>query len=1229
MKNIKIAYKIWFSVAILVIGFLISVAQVYYSGVRTESKLENVVSYTLPVRNKIQDVFFLFESQHEKYENFVKNKDENSLFIARRESAMAREGVLSLLQLDKMESSVRIDLMALLASINEYTKQAEVYYQDENDASATGDVENIYMTLSINYVDIQLALSILIEKTTELIQSELKDIGETTRKQRNLNIQIFAVVVFLSLIIIYKIISFYIIAPISIITSVFNSVSEGDFSVKCSIDSKDEIGILAKAINSMALTLDNTAGLANNIANGDYSIHVEPKSRNDKLGLAMQIMTLKLKSITLENDNQNWISEGIAVINDTIRGETNINKFTDKVCGILAWYLEVPLISMYIVQDKKYLSLVGGYALPNEKDMQTHVVIGEGLLGQAALSQKIVTVDNIPENYIEIQSSFGSTSPRSLIIVPCSHNNELQSVIEIGTLHHFSENKMKLLGIIDGILASAVKSINEHSTTKLLLEETQGKSDTLKCQQIEMEQINKKLTTQAVELQKSEENLKESNKLLSEKTIILENQKNKINISRNELELKTEDLARANQYKTEFLANMSHELRTPLNSFLLLSKSLGENKDGNLLKSQIRDLEIIHSGGRDLLDLINDIMDLSKVEAGKLDINILDVNVNTILDDLNNLFSHFAKEKGLDFVIENNDNIPIIIQTDPQRLEQILKNFLSNAFKFTSTGKVALVVHASNHLECFSNTNLSHNNTIAFSVIDTGIGISKTKHQEIFDAFQQEDGSTSRQYGGTGLGLSISTRLAELLGGEIHLQSTQGEGSTFTVFLPTDGSSGLLPPIIQTPDVLEELITNDENVSRQRDLFFVSDDRETIYDDDNVVLIIENDLAIAEKLLHCVRSNDYKGIVEKTGLEGFTSARTILPKGILLGLGINDIDVNLLTKQLRLCTETMHIPIQIVDTTISGDRTIVSGSIGSLVNHPTEALINDVIVKFKSLDPSVVKQILIVEDDIKRKNSLNELVENKCTTIKYSKLNSSNYNTIISPEIDCIILDIAFFDDLGFGTIDQIVDSTIVLSPIIVLYSDPISDELKRKFLKYLDMFIFVNSFENLLIEISLVLHTSIANMTIKQQNIIYSLFNSMMVEGKTVLLVDDDMRNVFALSKQLRENGLTVIEADNGRSALNKIDEVEGIDLIIMDIMMPVMDGYETIPMIRKHFQYSSVPIIALTAQSMPEDRERCISAGANSYIVKPVAFEELMSVLKMYLFDNYIMQSNSIVES
>lgn len=739
-------------------------------------------------------------------------------------------------------------------------------------------------------------------------------------------------------------------------------------------------------------------------------------------------------------------------------------------------------------------------------------------------------------------------------------------------------------------------------------QELERSEEELKMQQEELKASNE-------EIEASNEEMEEKNKALEEQNAQIQQQAEELEESKRLIEEKVKEVERASKYKSEFLANMSHELRTPLNSLLILAKVLASNEEGNLTEEQIEEARVIHNGGLELLGLINDILDLSKVEAGKLTFTAEDVGLDSIVKRMQQQFAPVSKEKGVQLNISFAPGLTKELHTDAQRVEQILKNLLSNAFKFTEIGSVTLEVRLPKKTEI----QRSYENAVAFSVIDTGIGIEASKFRDIFEAFHQEDGSIDRHYGGTGLGLTIARKFAHILGGEIHVTSEKGKGSAFTLVLPVKMAGMVVEETAYAAPESDRIEM--KSIPRTFVAEFIADDRKNIIDKDKVLLIIEDDKNFAATLIKIARKRGYKCLAAGDGKTGLVLAAEQKVSAILLDLTLPDIDGMNVLDQLKHDLRTRHIPVHIISGREEGNiMPLRKGAIGYLMKPVEKEAIDGVFTKIENLLDAEIKKVLVVEDDKKTQIAIQGLLKKKDIQITIAGTGNEALKHMLAAKFDCVILDLQLPDMTGFEWLEKI-EKTMEenTAPVIVYTARELSEEENRKLGRLTSSIIIkgAKSPERLLDEVTLFLHSVESTLSSDQQEIIRMQHNpDKVLQGRTLLLVDDDLRNTFALSKLLKKHGMNIIIADNGQMALDKLKENNSIELIIMDIMMPVMDGYQAMHEIRAQKAFKNVPIIALTARAMPEEQEKCMAAGANDYLTKPVDIERLLTLLRVWLF-------------
>ncbi len=955
---------------------------------------------------------------------------------------------------------------------------------------------------------------------------------------------------------------------------------------------------------------------------------------------------------------QDWIKSSYATLMEHVQTSSDIQLYSERLMTILAPMLDGAVGLYYQCTEAEaeaecqvQLVLLSSYAYSQRKDVSNQFSLGEGLIGQCGLEKKQIILSHVPSDYIQISSGSGASSPTQILVFPIVFESDLLGVVEIGTATVFESKHLALIDLLKTNMGVVVNNIHARKRTEVLLDKSRSQGRALKIQQEDLKAANENLEEQTRQSKASEEILKSqsealvsSNEELEERQELLQKQKRAVEKSKSDLDLKTQELLLASKYKSEFLANMSHELRTPLNSLLILSQSLANNKAGNLTDLQMEDARIINEGGKDLLLLINDILDLSKVEAGMLDINVGLVELPTLAKNLEILFDGVAESKELDFTVEIEDGLVGEIFTDVQRAQQILKNFLSNSFKFTSSGFVKVRFHSVTRDSQLSSPHLSSDSAIGISVSDSGIGIPAEKQQAIFEAFQQEDGSTNRKYGGTGLGLTISRELARLLGAEIHLKSGKDEGSTFTLFMPKkweeampngvengDDESGrprLKSHITQNSDHAR-MIDKDKSseietpVSAMRDSAWLPDDRGIIRHDDSVLLIIEDDEEFARILQRIAHDNNQRVLLSDKGREGVLLACEYQPSGIILDMGLPDIDGLEVLEQLKDNLDTRSIPVHVISGADKESVSLERGASQFLVKPASESDLQAVIGEMKGVISGGVKEVLVVEDHEGSQAAIARLLESSDIHLSFARSLVQAVEHLKAKRFDCIILDLGLPDAEAPEVLKTVsVYAKKEATPVVIYTGREISDD-QYKLLKEHSSSIVVkgsHSLQRLLDDVSLFLHRVDEEISPEQRKTLKMLHNhDAMLAGRRVLVVDDDMRNVFALKRLLNDLDVDVTAAENGQVALDQINAAPSdspFELILMDIMMPIKDGYETMAEIRALPQYAATPILALTAKAMPEDRQKCLDAGASDYVTKPIDTEKLLSMLRVWLY-------------
>ncbi|HJP58908.1 MAG TPA: response regulator, partial [Gemmatimonadaceae bacterium] len=1038
--------------------------------------------------------------------------------------------------------------------------------------------------------------------------------------------------------------------------------------------------------NSLTVQVRAIADVATAVTRGDLSrqIAVEAQGELEQLKDNLNQMIVNLKSTTEKNAEQDWLKTNLAKFSRMMQGQKDLEAVSKLIMSELTPLVSAHHGAFYIMEDDNHtpvLKLIASYAYKERKHLGNRFYLGEGLVGQAALEKKPILLTNVPDDYIRISSGLGEAPPRNVIVLPVLFEGEVKAVIELASFLPFSQIHQLFLdqlaetvGVVINMIAANMRTAELLEQSQSLTLELQSQSEELRKQQEELKRSNAELEAQAQTLRTSEELLKDQqeelqqvNEELEEKASLLAEQNRKVEQKNEEveaarlaLEEKAEQLQLSSKYKSEFLANMSHELRTPLNSLLILARLLSENKEGNLSAKQVEFAQTILSSGSDLLNLINDVLDLSKVEAGKMDVNPSDVRLTEVKDFVERNFNPVAEQKALAFRVEVNPDLPPTVYTDGARLQQILKNLLSNAFKFTQEGEVTLTVRRAEKGRRFQNHTLdSAADVVAFAVQDTGIGIAKDKQRLIFEAFQQADGTTNRKYGGTGLGLSISREIARLLGGEIRVESAEGKGSTFTLFLPThfaglphsdEGSNeprtiqrrdpsatGMTrsssPAASGRPNVLRGPRPNQRRKPSGDALQYqperravpqtvIADDRDAIEEGDRTVLIIENDQNFAKVLLDMARDKGYKGVVELDGEAGLKASREVRPDAITLDIDMPGLDGLQVLDRLKRDPETRHVPVHIISGVEQKREGLKAGAIAYLAKPVSKEGLDAAFARISTFIDTVPKKLIVVEDNEAQRQSIVELIAHEDVEITAVPSAEDALDKIREQHFDCMVLDLGLHTGqmTGFDLLEKVKsDPDNHDLPIIIYTGKELSPKEETEIRKYAETIILkdVKSPERLLDETALFLHRVEAKLPEQKRKMLEHLHDSdSVVSGKSILVVDDDVRNIFSLTSVLEDHGMIVRFAETGKQAIEELKKDPNVDAVLMDVMMPEMDGYETTRAIREMDQFKTLPIIALTAKAMKGDREKCIAAGASDYITKPVDTEQLLSLLRVWLY-------------
>jgi HAMP domain-containing protein/signal transduction histidine kinase/CheY-like chemotaxis protein len=1009
---------------------------------------------------------------------------------------------------------------------------------------------------------------------------------------------------------------------------------------------------LTENVNQLASNLTTQvramADVASAVTQGDLTrqITVEASGEVAELKDRVNQMIANLRDTTQQNAEQDWLKTNLARISSMMQGQRDLQTVSRMLMSEISPLVKAQHGAFFMVEGadngdgQGTLRLVASYGYQRRKNLSNEFRFGEGLPGQAALEMKSILVTNAPEDYVKVTSGLGESLPVNLMVLPILFEESVLAVLELASLNPFGEVDLSFLDQLSETIGVVLSTIIANNRTEDLLEEQrrlaqelQSQSEELQAQQDELKRSNSELEEQAKSLRASEEllqtqqeELRQTNEELQEKAQLLAQQNRDIEVKNAEierarlsLEERAEQLALSSRYKSEFLANMSHELRTPLNSLLILSKLLIDNPEENLTDQQIEFARTINQAGTDLLTLISDILDLSKVEAGKMEINPAPLDLGEVVQGLERSFRPVAEEKGIDFVVDVAEGSPTDAISDEQRVAQILRNLLSNALKFTDKGSVTLGVSPSNELD-----HRGRPYVLAFTVTDTGIGIAHEKLRLIFEAFQQADGTTSRRYGGTGLGLSISREIARLLGGEIRVTSTEGEGSAFTLHLPA-----VLPP---TPEIRED----DEPFSAKELASLgagnvgggepaprpekpeIPDDRDKVVHGDRVALIVMPDLDRATSALGTVRALGFKGLIALRPATGVAMAQEHRPDVVLFAVeaGAEPECLERLKRDLR----TRHIPVLAMAPEEMRHDLLVRGAAALVSTEAGDAELADALQAAAELGGQRVRHVLVIDDDDVEARSVAALIGGDDVHVETAASSEEALARLDEAVFDCIVLDLKLPKASGFSLLERVkTDERLRNVPVIIHTGKALTRKEETRLKRYAESIVIkdAGSPERLLDETTLALHRPQESLRADSRKMLEQLRDAdAALAGRKVLIVDDDVRNVFALTSALEAHGMEVVYAENGREALTKLEDVPDVDLILMDIMMPELDGYETTMAIRAMPNFERLPIIALTAKAMKGDREKSIAAGASDYITKPVDVDQLVSLMRVWLY-------------
>tara|TARA_R110000868_G_scaffold27909_3_gene105237 strand:+ start:17331 stop:21386 length:4056 start_codon:yes stop_codon:yes gene_type:complete len=1031
---------------------------------------------------------------------------------------------------------------------------------------------------------------------------------------------------------------------LNIMSNTIKKISQGKIIRNPTFFGNSEFVDISNSFSQLLDGMKEQLHLASRISSGEYGTKINLRSPNDTLNKSMNTMSLELKRMEDESSEINKMRHSISAVNYSILESNDLDEFGRNICHTLVKQTQGCQANFYIinaVEDKKQLYKIGSYA--DHKNTPAIIMLGEGLVGEVAQINEQKCLNNLPNNYSYLTSSLGESPFFNVLITPISYRDEVIGVIEIGSLTNFTVEHETFLKTISESMGSAIEVYIRNEELKVSVNEIKLKNNILQVQEEELRQSNEELNKQSMLLQQSEEELRnqaseleQTNAYLEEKGRELETKNHEVEIkneelviAQEELSIKADEIEQASKYKSEFLANMSHELRTPLNSILILSDLLKENNLGNLTDPQIDNLSVINSSGKDLLNLITDILDISKIEAGKVEIYTEDSIVERVYSDMDGLFRAQMEKKKIEFITTISEDCQRALHTDIGKLEQILKNFLSNALKFTpDSGKVSLRFSSGSTKTDFTSdilAKLKPDEILSIYIEDNGIGISEENKKKLFQTFQQADSSTSRKYGGTGLGLFISKELAILLGGEVEFESELNKGSIFSVHIPVTFQDNKLERIESVPIIEPKIESKRVETSRPLEAVLdlsenLNDDRNFVSVDDKTILIIEDDASFADVLLQVAHDNGFKAIVAYQGETGYQYAKKYKPKAIILDMKLPGIDGWTVLKWLKEDKELQHIPVHVMSGMNREKLAKEMGAFDFLIKPITTDKLKSA---FESIDiqiNNVFKKVLILEDDVSLNYSIKELIHNcdrnvicvQAHTFKEAE------HILMNDDIDCAIMDIGLPDSKNIANIAALrkISKNDQIN-IIVNTGQSLTDEEQLELQNSADGVVIKTSnvTERLKDELLLFLDT-VETSNKKVSKTVQNLLGGEVLKDKTILIVDDDIRNIYALSSALTTKGASILTAFNGIEALEVLKNNATIDIVLMDIMMPEMDGFEATKKIRENPKWKNLPIIALTAKAMKGDREEILNAGASDYQSKPIDIQQLISLISIWVY-------------
>ena len=1241
---------------------------------RIHHQIENETDTSLETFNNYIALNYLFNNLIEREiancdnANIAKMANNIKSYIDSKSAANLIRGIV----FDKLtDDSIHSDLYGFYINIKNINKNTDFKLENYNDSKINNEIiqfkksaefqsflansdailNNTHKTTAQNWwnqsTEVNNKLNVLKNKKLNYITALAKEEQKKTFNSSILSLLLLLVLLAVTAIVVFKLIK-KTSGSLKLIAHKIEQISLGQTEFRHVLSGNIELDSIRESLKKLTTAIKEQINLATKISSGNFGDTIELRSDSDTLNESLNTMSSELKRLNDEAHANSLLEKNIIQVNKTIIDSKNIKDFGTNISKVLSQQTKGCQATFYIkdyIENQEQLIKIGSYA--DNDNSPKKIAFGEGLIGEAAKFNEQKCLNNLSKEYSFLSSYLGKSAIYNILITPVSHKNEVIGVIEIGSLENFNETDQKLVNTLKESLGSAIEVFIRNEELKLSMEEINRKNNILQVQEEELRQNNEELNKHTLLLQQSEEELKnqaaeleqtnayleEKGRELETKNYEIEKKNNDLTIAQEELNIKSEEIAQASKYKSEFLANMSHELRTPLNSILILSDLLKDNPAGNLTQSQLENLSVINTSGKDLLNLITDILDISKIEAGKVEIYPENTVSERIFSDMDGLFRAQMEKKEIQFKTTITENCPSDLFTDVGKVEQILKNFLSNALKFTPNGgTVAMTFDTPDENWEFSNPkleSLENQNILRIAIKDNGIGISEENKKKLFQSFQQADSSTSRKYGGTGLGLYISKQLAHLLDGEVFFESQLNQGSTFGVLIPIQyqgiENNTSVSETIAVPETIakEEQIeseypkANEELVDLAAN---INDDRNQADIDDKTVLIIEDDPSFAEVLLQVAHNNGFKAIIAHQGETGFQYAKKYNPKAIILDMKLPGIDGWTVLKWLKEDAELKHIPVHVMSGMKREKLAKEMGAFDFLVKPITPEKLKNAFLSIDEEINKVFKRVLILEDDEKLNYSIKQLLHaNDKNTIclqAYSRLEAENI--LSNVEVDCAIIDLGLPDSDNVKAISELKKASKNKNiKVIINTGKNLSDKEQLELEENADSIVIKtdNATERLKDEILLFL-----NKVETTENTAYqtapNLSGGEILKDKHILIVDDDIRNIYALSAALTSKGAIITTAFNGIEALNALEEHPNFDIVLMDIMMPEMDGFEATKKIRENAKWKNLPIIALTAKAMKGDRDEILKAGASDYQSKPIDIQKLISLISIWIY-------------